>query len=95
MLCYVYKSLKKEQSYLYITKRGDFSRVPEQLLLMFGERQLVMSLNLDENSKLAMVDAGHLKEQLIHQGFYLQLPPSQENQLEAYRALKGKNSSSK
>lgn len=95
MLCYVYKSLKKEQTYLYTTKRGDFSHVPEQLLSMFGKAQLVMSLNLEANSKLAMIDASHLKDQLIHQGFYLQLPPAQENQLEAYKALKRENSSSK
>ena len=36
MLCSVYKSSKKVQTYLYINKRDDFSDVPEALMKMFG-----------------------------------------------------------
>ncbi len=37
MLCSIYKSPKKEGTYLYIPKRDDFSQVPDTLKQMFGK----------------------------------------------------------
>ena len=46
MLCSVYKSSKKAQTYLFINKRDDFSDVPETLMKMFGTPIMVTVLNL-------------------------------------------------
>ncbi|MFM2481112.1 YcgL domain-containing protein [Celerinatantimonas sp. YJH-8] len=88
MLCYVYKSPKKEQTYLYIVKRGDFSQVPQVLLDKFGTPGFVMPINLDTQNKLALADITKVKEQLLERGFYLQLPPQPVNELDAFKARK-------
>jgi len=85
MLCAVYKSIKKEQTYLFVKQRDDFSDVPELLLTTFGTPKLVTLLNLANKDKLAMADISKVKEKLIAQGYYLQLPPPIENLLEQHK----------
>lgn len=35
--CWIYRSPRKDEMYLYITREDDFSRVPEALLQRFGK----------------------------------------------------------
>lgn len=86
MLCAVYRSSKKDQTYLFINKRDDFSDVPDALLSTFGTPILVTLVNLAKQEKLALADIDKVKENLTNQGFYLQLPPPQENLLDEHRA---------
>ncbi len=46
MFCVIYRSSKRDQTYLYVEKRR-FSRVPEALMKGFGQPQLAMMLPLD------------------------------------------------
>ncbi|WP_448564511.1 YcgL domain-containing protein [Thalassotalea ganghwensis] len=85
MLCAVYKSPKKAQTYLFVNKRDDFSQVPDALKAMFGTPNLVTIINLANKDKLAMADINKVKESLIEQGFYLQLPPPEEDLLKQHR----------
>ena len=85
MLIAVYKSAKKADTYLYVSKRDDFSQVPEPLIESFGKPQFVMLLPLQKREKLGQVDIEKLKNELEDKGFYLQLPPPQENLLKAHR----------
>lgn len=77
MQCVIYKGAKKPDTYLYVALPDDFSCVPEQLLLIMGRLEYVMTLDLDAGKKLACADAGEVCDQLLAQGFYLQLPPLQ------------------
>lgn len=86
MLCTVYKSSKKAQTYLFIKQRDDFSDVPSALMSMFGTPSLVTVLNLKTKTKLALADLDKVKSNLIEQGYYLQLPPPQENLLDEHKA---------
>jgi uncharacterized protein len=86
MLCAVYKSLRKEQTYLYVERRDDFSAVPEALLTSFGPPQLVTMINLATRQHLALADLDKVKQQLQSQGFYLQVPPPVENLLTQHKA---------
>ncbi|MBC8945065.1 MULTISPECIES: YcgL domain-containing protein [Xenorhabdus] len=79
MICVIYRSPKREQTYLYIEKKGDFSRVPEALLKTFGQPQFSMMISLAERKKLANADIEKVKVALSEQGFYLQVPPPVEN----------------
>ncbi|MDR0219421.1 MAG: YcgL domain-containing protein [Enterobacteriaceae bacterium] len=79
MICVIYRSPKREQTYLYVEKKGDFSRVPEELLKTFGEPQLSMVIALSERKKLANADIEKVKAALVEQGFYLQIPPPVES----------------
>lgn len=86
MLCAVYKSPKKEQTYLFIKQRDNFSDVPDALMSMFGKPVMVTLINLATKDKLAYADIEKVKENLTDQGFYLQLPPPPENLLDEHKA---------
>ncbi|WP_323837153.1 YcgL domain-containing protein [Photorhabdus africana] len=79
MICAIYRSPKREQTYLYVEKRDNFSRVPEELLKNFGQPQYTMTISLADRTKLAGADIEKVKISLIEQGFYLQIPPPVEN----------------
>jgi uncharacterized protein YcgL (UPF0745 family) len=74
--CVVYKGSRKPDAYLYIQREGDFSQVPESLLDLMGPLQLVISLDVTNDSTLAQACVEEVLQQLRNQGFYLQLPPS-------------------
>lgn len=86
MLCAIYKSPKKAQTYLFIKKRDDFSAVPEALMKTFGTPILVTLINLATKEKLAFADLAKVTQNLNEQGFYLQLPPPQEDMLKTHKA---------
>lgn len=93
MLCSIYKSSKKEGTYLYIPKKDDFSQVPDTLMAMFGKPTLVMVVKL-EGRTLAQVNIDKVKESLKNEGFFLQLPPPPQNLLEQYKQQKAQQKES-
>jgi len=86
MLTAIYKSAKRPDSYLYVPKRDDFSQVPPALLEMFGRPELVTVLDLAGRQQLAGADLAKVQQDLTERGFYLQLPPPQEDLLKAHKA---------
>ncbi|GAA0816303.1 YcgL domain-containing protein [Colwellia sp. D2M02] len=86
MLCAIYKSPKKDQTYLYVKSRDDFSSVPEALMITFGTPHLVTLTNLATKKKLALADLEKVKSSLNEQGYYLQLPPPKEDLLKTHKA---------
>lgn len=78
MPCFIYKSLKKDYLYLYVTQKDDFSKVPEALLQSFGKMEFVMELVLSPERKLAREDASKVIASLKSQGFFIQLPAQTE-----------------
>ena len=86
MLCVIYKSVKKAQTYLFVKTRDDFSAVPEPLMLTFGTPTLVTLTNLATKEKLAFADLEKVKASLNEQGYYLQLPPPKEDLLKEHKA---------
>jgi uncharacterized protein YcgL (UPF0745 family) len=73
--CWIYRSSKKEEMYLYLACKDDFDSVPELLMRRFGQPALVMELELHENRPLARADVRRVMEQLAGEGYYLQMPP--------------------
>lgn len=86
MICAIYRSPVRDQTYLYLGKKDDFSCVPEVLLKGFGKPQLSMVISLDGRERLASADISKVKQQLAEQGYYLQIPPPVENLLAVHRA---------
>ncbi len=78
MLCQVYRSPRKEQMYLYVSKAEGLARVPDELLQRFGEPESIMLLKLDGSRKLARADADQVVAQIADKGYYLQMPPTAE-----------------
>lgn len=85
MICAVYKSSRKQETYLFVPKRDDFSQVPAPLLQMFGTPLLVMLLPLDRKEKLGIADIDKVRSELAEKGYYLQLPPPKDNLLTQHR----------
>lgn len=76
MQCFIYKSLKKDELYLYLNKKDDFSAVPEPLFKSFGRMAFVMELELTPQRKLARAGAEKIIASLKKKGFFVQMPPS-------------------
>lgn len=74
--CWIYKSGKKDEMYLYLAKEDDFDAVPELLMAHFGNPGLVMELTLDRQRPLARVDVSNVIRQLDAEGYFLQMPPN-------------------
>ncbi len=77
MKCWVYKSSKKRGVYVYLAKQTGFDLLPEQLMSAFSDDDFVMSLELDEQRKLARNNVKEVMRYLDKQGYYLQLPESE------------------
>ena len=62
MLCAIYKSKRKPGCYLYISKRDDFSAVPDILMQSFGKPQFLMPFNLRGSKPLVHADKDEVME---------------------------------
>ncbi|NRD73843.1 YcgL domain-containing protein [Shewanella sp. VB17] len=89
MICAVYKSRCKLDSYLFVEKRNEFERVPVALLEMFGSPELVMMLPLMKRDYLGFADIEKVKNELVNKGYYLQLPPPVVDLLEEHKRAIG------
>jgi uncharacterized protein len=76
MQCFIYKSLKREELYLYLANLDDFSCVPDALLQSFGRLAFVMELQLTPERKLARENAVKVMNSIQSKGFFIQLPPT-------------------
>ena len=65
MLSAIYKSTRKADTYLFVEKRDDFSKVPEALLNTFGKPVFVMLINIGNRETLAGADIEKVKKKLI------------------------------
>lgn len=73
--CWIYKSLRKEEMYLYLREEEGFDVVPEALMDRFGSYAFVIELDLHPERKLAREDVLTVIEELRTRGYHLQMPP--------------------
>jgi uncharacterized protein YcgL (UPF0745 family) len=73
MLCHIYRSNRKFDTYLYLVEKDDFSVVPEDLLRVFGPPEFSFSFDLTQERLLAREDSGEVLDNLASQGYHLQL----------------------
>jgi uncharacterized protein YcgL (UPF0745 family) len=92
LLCAVYRSPKKADTFLYVSKRDDFSAVPKALLDAFGQPQFSMLVPLVKRKYVASMSVEKLSAIIMQKGFYLQLPPTEESLLSQHRRSKGLSS---
>ena len=79
MIAYVYKSLKKADTYLYLAKRDDFAGLPEPLRTQLGALQFVLEVDLAPGRTLARENPDVVRANLAARGFHLQFPPTVED----------------
>ncbi|EIC31243.1 MULTISPECIES: YcgL domain-containing protein [Methylomicrobium] len=75
MHCFIYKSLQKQDLYLFLRNQDDFSCLPEALKASLGRMEFVFSLEVTPERKLASADPVSVINNLNERGYFLQLPP--------------------
>lgn len=75
MQAYVYKSLRKAETFVYLRERDAFGLLPEVLRAQFGELRFVLEVTLTPERQLAREDAAVVRANLAGQGFHIQFPP--------------------
>jgi hypothetical protein len=78
MQCAIYKSLSKQDTYLYMAVKDDFSGIPKNLLKLIGEPVHVMDLELHSDCRLAQEDIVEVLHNLQERGWHLQMPRREE-----------------
>ncbi len=76
MRSFVYKSVRKADTYLYLREEGAFDAIPAELLEKLGPPVFVIELLLDSSRPLAREDVETVMRNLTDQGYHLQLPPA-------------------
>ena len=90
MKCYIYRCSRKEDMYIYLAARDDFSCIPAEIMRALGITELTMELDLTPASKLAREDAATVMKNLEDKGFHLQLPGDTSVETLMSRIAKGK-----
>ena len=78
--CDVYKSVDKENYYLYVLADQGVEQVPEALRQQLGKVEIALSLELTEEKSLAKEDPVIVMANLKENGYHLQLPPAKHHQ---------------
>lgn len=74
MQAFVYKSLRKDDSYVFLAARDDFARLPEPIRVQLGVLQFVFEVALTPGRQLARGNADGVRANLMALGFHVQLP---------------------
>jgi len=77
MHCFVYASLRKADTYLWLGHRDNFNCIPESLALMLGELRYVLEVELTDQRKLPLEDVQQVMKHVQEKGWHLQLPPQE------------------
>ena len=78
MHAYVYKSLRKADTYVFLAARDDFGRLPEPLRTQLGPLQFVLDVALTPERTLARENPEEVRANLAVRGFHLQFPPAMD-----------------
>ncbi len=81
LLISIFKSSKKEETYLFVERGKELTEVPDALRDVFGTPVHVMDMLLTPAKKFAQTDAETVLEAIEEQGYHLQLPPPKEREL--------------
>lgn len=77
MICFVYKTSSKADTYVYLRERDDGRALPLELARALGALAFVMQLELTPERRLARTDVTTLRANLLERGFHIQFPPGE------------------
>lgn len=74
MQCFVYRSTRRDDTYL-LTDRGEtFDHIPAELLQHLGRLEFAFEFALTPERKLARTDGRRVIDHIERDGYYLQMP---------------------
>lgn len=77
MRCFVYRSTRRPDTFVYLPREEGFDDLPEPLRALLGRLELALEIELTPERKLARCDTRVVLAQIEECGYYLQLPPSE------------------
>lgn len=77
MRCFVFRSIRKSDTYLFLADKDNVSNLPEGLQKLLGRTEFVLELDLSKTRTLANADVDQVVTNLNTQGYYVQLPKEQ------------------
>jgi uncharacterized protein YcgL (UPF0745 family) len=80
--CAIYKTVKRDGLYLYVKEQDEFSDVPDDVMNQFPQPEHVFDLELSTSRPLARADVLVVMKSLETEGFYLQMPPKNEDPID-------------
>lgn len=75
MLCIVYKSSRRPDTFVYVADPDALSKLPAALTQGFGALAEVLRFELTPERKLAREDARLVCENIANIGYHVQFPP--------------------
>ena len=75
MQCFVYKSLRRPDTYVYLREAEGFAVLPGPIAQQLGALGFVIEIELSAQRKLAREDVDVVMLNLDAQGYHLQWPP--------------------
>ena len=79
MHCTIYRSLKKADTYVFLPQGTPPESLSHAVREPLGRLEAVMELDLTQDRPLARTDAATVRHYLHTLGFYVQLPPGNQN----------------
>ena len=76
MQCFVYKSLRKADTYVYLREAEGFDVLPAAIAESLGNLGFVIEIELSPQRKLARENVEVVIGNLDRQGYHLQWPPA-------------------
>ena len=82
MECSVYKGKRKPDHYVFLPTATSIHDIPESIQQMMGEMEHVMKLDISPVTKLAKSDPVDILNMINEKGFFIQIPPKTEINLD-------------
>ncbi|WP_051678449.1 YcgL domain-containing protein [Thiomicrospira pelophila] len=77
MLVSAFKSSKKNELYLFVPQENGLDKLPNELLVMFGEPEHVIDFELTTDRKMGREDSTEVLNGLKSRGYFIQMPPNE------------------
>lgn len=81
----VFRSSKKNDTYIYVRRGQAWEELPESLRSIFGQPVHAMDLVMTPDRKLARTTGKQVLEALAEKDFYLQMPEEQDSYVVDFR----------
>lgn len=81
----VFRSSKKEDTYIYVRRGQAWEELPEPLRTVFGEPVHALDLILTPDRKLARTTGKAVLEAIDSQDFYLQMPEEPDSYIVEFK----------
>lgn len=74
MQCFVYRSTRHADTYVFVPRADDFEELPADLREHLGSLEFAMEIDLTPDRSLARTDGQQVMDHFAERGYYLQLP---------------------